>query len=306
MLWPAGPDLDSWFATVPVRPGIWLIAEPGHVQSYLVEGEERAVLIDTGTGIAPIAPVARALASRPLSIVLTHNHFDHVGGNGDFDRIAIHPAGADGLRAGRTNEQLRGYLAHTRELLARNRQIVALDADGFNALHPEQIMRPFPPGFDPDRYAVAPSAATDTLADGQIIDLGGRTLEVIHTPGHSPDGVCLLARADRLLFTADTVYAGPLYAQTPGADLAAYAASLRRLAPLIEEVDALLPSHNRVPLDPPIIREMIAAFDRLLAGDAAIDERADSLGRRTRRAAFGRFSVLLPAEYNEAPPAPAV
>src|SRR5207342_2685963 len=78
MLWPAGGDLDSWFVTVPVRRGIWMICEPGHVQSFLVEGSERAVLLDTGTGIAPVAPVARGLATRPLSVVLTHNHFDHV------------------------------------------------------------------------------------------------------------------------------------------------------------------------------------------------------------------------------------
>lgn len=294
MLWPAGGDLESWFVTVPVRRGIWLISEPGHVQSYLVAGDERAALIDTGTGIAPIAPVARGLTERPIDVILTHNHFDHIGGNRDFDRIAIHPAGAEGLRVGRANEQLRGYLAHTVDALKRSRQLREIDAEGFNALHPEQLMRPFPPDFDPDQYAIAPSEATGTLTDGQIIELGGRSLEVIHTPGHSPDGICLLDRVERILFTADTVYAGPLYAQTPGANLTDYLASLRRLEPLIDEVDLLLPAHNRVPLDPPIIREMISAFEQLLAGHAPIDERTDSLGRTTRRANFGRFSVLLP------------
>ncbi len=294
MLWPAGGDLDAWFVSVPVRRGLWLIAEPGHVQSYLVEGDERAILIDTGTGIAPIAPVARGLTTKPIEVVLTHNHFDHIGGNGDFDRIAIHPAGVAGLRAGRANESLRGYLAHTRELLSRATQLRALDAESFNMLNPEQIPRPFPADFVPERYAIAPAEATDTLADGQILDLGGRRLEVIFTPGHSPDGICLLDRAGRILFTADTVYAGPLYAQTAGADLGAYLASLRRLEPLIDAVDLLLPSHNRVPLDPPIIREMIAGFEQLLAGQVRIEDRTDSLGRTTRAARFGRFSVLLP------------
>lgn len=294
-LWPAGGDLDSWFVTVPVRRGLWMLCEPGHVQSYLVEGTERAVLIDTGTGIAPIAPVARRLTTKPIEVVLTHNHFDHIGGNGDFASLAIHPAGVAGLRAGRSAESLRGYIAGARAMLARGAAMRALDAEGFNILHPEQIVRPFPAGFDPDSYQIAPSEATAALDDGQLLELGGRTLEVIYTPGHSPDGICLLDRAGRILFTADTVYAGPLYAQTPGADLGAYLASLRRLEPLVDEVDLLLPSHNRVPLDPPIIREMIAGFAALLAGQAAIEESDDSLGRRTRTARFARFSILLPA-----------
>src|SRR5262245_38715803 len=113
MLWPAGGDLESWFVTVPVRRETWMLCEPGHVQSYLVAGDERAVLIDSGTGIAPIAPVARALTDSPIDLVLSHNHFDHVGGNRDFARIAIHPAGVAGLRAGRSAESLRGYIANT-------------------------------------------------------------------------------------------------------------------------------------------------------------------------------------------------
>lgn len=295
MLWPAGGDLSSWFVTVPVRRGLWVISEPGHVQSYLVEGTDRAILIDTGTGIAPIAPVVRRLTTKPIEVVLTHNHFDHIGGNADFDQIAIHPAGVAGLRSGRTVESLRGYIAGAREMLTRGAAMRALDAEGFNLLHPEQIVRPFPTTFDPDRYAIAPSEATATLEDGELLDLGGKVLEVIYTPGHSPDGICLLDRDGRILFTADTIYAGPLYAQTPGADLSAYLSSLRRLESLIDQVDLLLPAHNRVPLDPPIIREMIAGFEDLLAGRATVEESIDSVGRQTRSAHFERFSVLLPA-----------
>lgn len=294
--WPEGEDPTSWFVPAPVRPGVWLIAEPGHVNSYLVEGDERAVLIDTGTGIAPLAPVVRRLTDRPVSVVLTHNHFDHVGGAHEFDRVAIHPAGVAGLRAGRPAGSLRGYVESARRLLERSAAMRALDARGLNLLHPEQLLRPFPPGFDPDRYAIPPAAATETLAEEQRLDLGGRALAILHTPGHSPDGVCLLEREARLLFTADTVYAGPLYAQTLGADLAAYLASLRRLAALADDVDLLLPGHNRVPLDPPLLREMVAGLARLLAGGdgVTIVEGMGESGRMTREARFARFSVLLP------------
>jgi glyoxylase-like metal-dependent hydrolase (beta-lactamase superfamily II) len=291
----AGGDLESWFVPLEVRAGIWLIAEPGHVHSYLVAGAERAVLLDTGTGIAPIGPVARSLTDRPISVVLTHSHFDHVGGAGDFDRIAVHPSGIERLRAGRPAESLRGYVEHTRRLVEASRRMREIDAEGLHVLHPEQIVRPLPPGFDPEGYAIAPIEATETLVDGARIELGGRRLEVIHAPGHSPDSLCLLEREARLLFTADTVYAGPLYARLPDSEPETYLASLRRLEPLIEAVDLLLPGHNRVPLDPPIIREMIGGFERLLSGTATPVERVDALGRRTREARFARFSILLPA-----------
>src|SRR2546425_868523 len=116
ILWPAGGDLTSWFVTVPVRRGVWLISEPGYVHSYLVAGKERAVLIDTGMGISPIAPVARNLTNLPLSVLLTHNHYDHVGGAKDFDRIAIHPEGVEGLRISPSAKDLQSHMMETPEL----------------------------------------------------------------------------------------------------------------------------------------------------------------------------------------------
>ncbi len=291
--WPATGDLTSWFVPVLIQPNVWLIAEPGHVNSYLVAGAARAVLIDTGTGIAAIAPVARLLTTKPLSVILTHNHFDHIGGAAVFAQVAIHPAGVTGLRAGRSSASLQPYLAETAALFQRGQALQALDADGFNMLHPEQIVRPLPADFVPDKYAIAPVAATATLADGELIDLGGRTLEVIYTPGHSPDGICLLDRAARILFTADTVYAGPLYTQTPGADLVAYQQSLQRLVALVDAVDLLLPGHNRVPLDPLIINEMAAGFSALAAGGTAIETTTEA-GLVRRIARFARFSIILP------------
>ena len=79
---------NDWFYTRTIGPGIWLIAEPQHVYSYLIEGSDQAALIDTGLNIAPIRPVAEALTDRPLKVINTHYHFDHIGGNHEFDEIA--------------------------------------------------------------------------------------------------------------------------------------------------------------------------------------------------------------------------
>jgi len=88
------------------------------------------------------------------------------------------------------------------------------------------------------------------VRDGEHIDLGGRELEVIFTPGHTPDSLSLLDRRRGLLFTGDTFYPGPIYLFTPETDFAAYAQSVARLAQLVAHIRLLLPGHN-VPIAAP-------------------------------------------------------
>ena len=81
------------------------------------------------------------------------------------------------------------------------------------------IWKPTPPGFATETWSIQPWAVDQYIADGDIIDLGGRSLEVLLTPGHAPDALCLLDRDSGLLFTGDTYYRGPLFAHLPGSDL---------------------------------------------------------------------------------------
>ena len=81
----------------------------------------------------------------------------------------------------------------------------ALDRELFWLLSAESDPRPFPSGFDRAGWAIAPTHATETLRDGDVVDLGGRTLTVIYAPGHSPDGICLLDEHAGMLFVGDTV-----------------------------------------------------------------------------------------------------
>ena len=108
---------DAWFYTREVAPGVWLIAEPQHVYTWLVAGSDRAVILDTGMGVAPIRPVAEALTSAPVSVVNTHYHFDHVGGNHEFDDIAIHEIGAPLIELDVPREMLDAYVDYARRQL---------------------------------------------------------------------------------------------------------------------------------------------------------------------------------------------
>lgn len=127
----------SWFRTREVYPQVWLVAEPSHVNSWLVAGDDRAVLLDTGLGIAPIRPIVGQLTKLPVSVLNTHAHFDHIGGNHEFEDIAIHELGAPVLEREVPVTLLADYLNYTQRLIAKAVSYRQLDADLFHLLSPE-------------------------------------------------------------------------------------------------------------------------------------------------------------------------
>lgn len=128
---------------------------------------------------------------------------------------------------------------------------------------PGEICGPLPAGFDREAYRTRPWRVSKWLHDGDHIDLGGRTIEVIATPGHTPDSICLFDRANGLLFTGDTYYPGTIWLYRPETDLAAYGNSVRKIAALRPEVKVVLGAHN-VPVAPPsILEDLAGAFEKV-------------------------------------------
>lgn len=261
--------VQDWFEVREVETGVFLIGEPLHeenVKSYLVAGTERAVLIDTGMGIGDIKAVAEALTSLPIDVVNSHAHWDHVGGNWRFQRIACHRAEADDLTRGIDPARLQWFLAD------------------------EHMRGPFPPGFAREGFVIPPSQATTILDGGETIDLGGRTLEVIHLPGHSPGGIALLDRAAGALFSTDVAYAGALYAQLSHSNLDDYRRSMKTLADLAPSPRVAYPSHGPSPIDPALFPQMSEALDQVADG-----RRPDGIEGGVAGHLFDGFSVLVPA-----------
>jgi glyoxylase-like metal-dependent hydrolase (beta-lactamase superfamily II) len=280
-----------------VAPGVWLVAEPGHVNCWLVAGTDRAVLLDTGLGIAPIRPVAQALTPVPVEAVNSHYHFDHTGGNAEFDRIAIHELGLPLLAAGVPTEVRAGYLAYARRLLVAAETYRDLDRDYFHLLSADSDPRPLPAGFDDAAWDPPIGPVPQKLVDGDVIDLGGRALTVLHTPGHSPDSVCFLDSRDGLLFGGDTLNTGPIYAQMPDSDVAAFARSTARLSALRAEIRLVLMCHfGRGIVEAQFVREVADAFDRLVNGDVRLRPTRDCLLDEAREAVFPQCSILVAAE----------
>src|SRR4051812_38074696 len=107
----------GWFEITQLPHAVTLIREPYHaedVKSYLVEGERNVAVLDTGTGAGDFHALARELSDREPIVLQSHAHWDHVGAASKFERVLIHPAEADELRAGYGNERMRAWFAPER------------------------------------------------------------------------------------------------------------------------------------------------------------------------------------------------
>jgi glyoxylase-like metal-dependent hydrolase (beta-lactamase superfamily II) len=115
-------------------------------------------------------------------------------------------------------------------------------------------------------YATRPFHISHWLHDGDKIDLGGRSLQVIATPGHTPDSIALLDTENRLLFTGDTFYPGPIFLYRPETDLDAYLTSVEKLAKLVPRLQLLLPAHNVAEADPHYLPRVVKAMRQVRSG----------------------------------------
>ncbi|MDH3645872.1 MAG: MBL fold metallo-hydrolase [Gammaproteobacteria bacterium] len=258
---------QDWFEVYEVSPDVYAIYEPGQFEeviSYLIAGTDSALLFDTGLGIGDMHKLVRELSNLEIIVLNSHTHYDHIGGNHAFGQVL-------GMDTSYTRKRALG-LEHS--------QVSAGVAPGW-------IWKPTPEDFDAESYAIKPFVIDRYVRDGEHIDLGGRKLEVLFTPGHAPDALCVIDRENRLLFTGDTFYPAPLYTHLEGSDFDAYRQTAARLAALSTEVDQLMPGHNEPALRADYLLHLQAAFDEIARGhlDYVVTD-----GNREYK--FGDFSII--------------
>lgn len=289
---------DSWFQVTALEPGVWLIGEPGHVNSWLIRGEERSVLLDTGLGLGDISAAVAAVCSEEPEVVNSHVHFDHVGGNRLFAETAMHRLGPEWVEVGCDPGQLSAYQQLAPGLVDAYERLLAADRKDFFLIGPDEEMRPWPSEEIAARgWKIEPPPPTRLLADGDEIDLGGRLLRVIHTPGHAPDHICLVDERAGILWAQDQAYYGPHLVYEPGSDLGDFVASTRRLADeLAGSLRTVYTAHCLRPTVPPaFLAELADAAELVAAGEAALTPSAGFFSEPVLNADFGHFSILLPA-----------
>ena len=176
--WPNAEWFDDWYAVERIDDKTFAIGEPRYWQfvvSFLILGEERALLFDSGSARREMRPVVESLTALPVTVACSHLHFDHVGNHRAFERVAMfdHPTLRQRVRDGIFTPTYSQYLK--------------LDRPRFNV--------------------------TEWWSAGHVVDLGGRQLEVIHVPGHAVESIALLDRGHGQLFLGDFLYNAELFVE---------------------------------------------------------------------------------------------
>lgn len=232
-----------------VAAGIHLISDYHLDNYYLVEGEDRALLIDCGAGIGDPWLEIRALTSKPVTLALTHGHMDHCGNADKFARVLMHPDDAALAR------EHFGHADKTRWFV-RTRTPVRYPG------HEAELLV-LVPREDRPLFAFVP------VRGGDRLDLGGRTLKVIATPGHTPGSLCYLDTRSRLLFSGDTLN-DSIIVLDEGHGTREGVAQLREtmqaLAARYADFDAILPGHEDAPAPKDRVLSYLDLCNRLLDG----------------------------------------
>lgn len=244
----------GWYQVYKLPKNVYAICEPQHFQEvnfFLIMGESRALLLDTGEGFCPIKPLIEELYDGEIIAFNSHFHFDHIASNHEFQPIHVFED---------------DYVKHVAENgLPKEALGAQLDEEMFQFGYPQTL--------DAENFYIRPYE-TEFVADGEEFDLGDRKIQVLHTPGHSNDCIMLYDEANKILFTGDTFYLGALYAHFDCAEfghgnLQQYYETMKRLTAAIPQDVKLYCSHNDFIADWHRLQETADALAHILHGETA-------------------------------------
>ena len=216
------------------------ITDPSGVHCFLVEGREKAVLIDTMVGLRGLKDLVSTLTKLPVEVVLTHGHMDHAGGVFGFGSCRIHPEDM-AMLDGKTLPARIGYM---------NGQLEALGA------------QPLPQ----EEFLIDAPVECTPLRGGDKLDLGGRVLEVIHVPGHTRGSLCFLDPATGNFFAGDACNNNTLVMMDVSATISQYLEALLALKERQGEISRFYLFHGPSLQDKSCIDDNIQCCREILAG----------------------------------------
>ncbi|MFH1198367.1 MAG: MBL fold metallo-hydrolase [bacterium] len=237
-----GQENDKWFTAKLVAEKVWCIDDHGSDNMYLVEGTERALLIDVGTGVADLKSFVESLTKLPVIVVNTHGHPDHAGNNFQFENVYAHPDDFQ-LIAQFTSKDFRNQMVQ--QAINNSPDLESLlikDADSF------------------DTSKLIP------IKEGFVFDIGERKFEVIETPGHTPGSICLIDSANKLIFTGDNNNTLVWLFLDGCLPLELYMNTLQKEQKRSSEFDTIFPGHGE-PIEASFINDQIICIQQILSGE---------------------------------------
>ena len=214
-----GPNVtwfDDYFTVEQIDSQTYAIGETRYYQqnfNYLILGDTRAVLFDAGPGVRDIRPVVESLTDLPLTFIPSHFHYDHTGNQITFAHVAV--VDLPYLRARAVDNNL---------ALTWGEHLGSAE------------------GIESPTLEVS-----EWIAPGQSIDLGGRELQLLYTPGHTEDSISLLDAERDMVFSGDFLYPGPLFAFLPNSSLPDYLHAADRVLDIVEPDVDFLGAHRVSP-----------------------------------------------------------
>ena len=246
------PDLKTkFFSAFRICEGVTRIAGLGGENCYLIEGTERALLIDGLTGVGSLKAFVRELTDLPVQLALTHGHIDHVGMAWETGECYLNPDDIALMYSpGHSDRQARLNFAVSSSMPGAPKVTGVTLADV------------------PEGRAVK----TYPIYTGDVFDLGGTQIEVIQVPGHTYGTVVFLDRARRIVFSGDACNANTLVGLSGSTTIEEYLESLRFFKTYQPSFDVLYGGHGGAAVPKSIIDDGIQLCEDILAGrDDAIE-----------------------------------
>jgi glyoxylase-like metal-dependent hydrolase (beta-lactamase superfamily II) len=223
---------ERWFELRRIGDDITLIFEP-HVVPFLrcniwhVRGRDRDLVIDTGMGVASLREFAKDILAQPVTAVATHVHIDHIGNHHEFEECLVHSCEADGLKCPVGEHTLAGPDFDPTNIAT----LLVPPISGYEVTGPMLTALPNA-NYDMRSFRIRPAQVTHIVDEGDIIDLGDRSFEVLHLPGHSPGSIGLWEERTQILFSGDAIYDGALVDTLHHSNVADYVRTMLRLREL--------------------------------------------------------------------------
>lgn len=256
---------NNWFTIEKIDNSTFAISEYKHwehMHSYLLIGSENALLIDTGLGLENIKDEIAKLTNLPVKVATTHVHWDHIGGHSLFNEIYVHENEVNWLKNG---------IPLPLDIIRQN---VSKKIEGSE----------LPENFDINKYHVYTGNPTRILKDEDLIDIGNRSIKVIHTPGHSPGHICFYEESRGNLFSGDLIYLGKLDMFYPSTDPVLFKQSIEKIHKLSNLIK-ILPAHHSLNVSVEIVAKIKTAFDNI--------EKKNQLKHGTGILDFANFQIHL-------------